>query len=60
MLKDAIIIGGSAAVGTYASQKWGATLEAQALKLHVPPTLAHMLVVGSFTAVSYFVVKAIL
>lgn len=60
MLKDAVIIGGAAAVGTYASQKWGGALEAQAVKLHVPPVVAHMLAVGSFTAVSYFIIKAIL
>ena len=59
-MRDALIIGGSAAAGTYISQKWGGMLEAQAVKFHVPPTLAHMLVVGGFTAVSYFIVKAVL
>lgn len=59
MLKDALIIGGSAAAGTFISQKYGAALEVQAVKLHVPPTVAHMLVVGGFTAISYFIVKAV-
>lgn len=59
-MKEALIIGGSAAVGTWATQKWGAQLEAQAVKLHVPPTFAHMAVVGSFTALSWFVLKHVI
>lgn len=59
MLKDALIIGSSAAAGTYISQKWGAQLEVQAAKLHIPPTIAHMAVVGSFSALSYFIIKAV-
>lgn len=60
MLKDVLVIGGSAAVATYATQKWGGPLEIQAQKLHVPPVIAHMVVVGGFTALAYFVAKAIL
>lgn len=60
MLKEALVIGASAAAGTYITQKWGAPLAAQAAKLNIPPTVAHMLVVGSFTAASYFLAKAIL
>lgn len=60
MLKDALVIGGSAAAATFITQKWGGPLELQAAKLHIPPAVAHMAVVGSFTALSYFVFKAIL
>lgn len=60
MLKDALVIGGSAAAGTYITQKWGAALEVQAAKFHIPATLAHMTVVGGFTALSYFIIKAVI
>jgi hypothetical protein len=60
MMKDALIVGGSAAAGTFISQRWGGALEVQAAKLHIPPTIAHMAVVGSFSALSYFLLKAIL
>lgn len=59
-MKDALIVGVSAAAGTYISQKWGAQLELQATKLHIPPTIAHMAVVGGFTAISWFITKSIL
>lgn len=54
-MKATLIIGASAAAATYVTQKWGQPLEAQAVKLHIPPVLAHMAVVGGFTALSYFV-----
>jgi len=57
MMKEALVIGGSAAAGTWISQKYGAALEAQAVKLSIPPMVAHMAVVGGFTAISYFIVK---
>lgn len=60
MLKDALIVGGSAAAGTFVSQRYGAALEVQATKLHIPPTVAHMAVVGGFSALSYFILKAVL
>ena len=60
MMKEALIVGGAAAGGTFISQKWGASLEAQAVKFHIPPTVAHMVVVGSFAAVVFFVAKAVL
>ena len=60
MLKDALIVGGAAATGTFISQKWGGALEAQAAKVHVPPVIAHMVVVGGFSAISYFILKAVL
>jgi hypothetical protein len=59
-MRDVLVIGGAAAAGTYISQKWGGALEQQAVKFHVPPMLAHMMVVGGFTAVSYFLVRKIL
>jgi hypothetical protein len=59
MVKDVLIIGGSAAAGTFISQKWGGALEAQAAKLHIPPVIGHMVVVGGFSALSYFLLKAV-
>lgn len=60
MLKEVLVIGGSAAAATYVTQKWGGPLEVQAQKLHIPPVVAHMAVIGGFAALSYFVFKAIL
>jgi hypothetical protein len=59
-MKATLIIGGSAAAATYVTQKWGGPLEAQAVKLHIPPVLAHMAVVGGFTALSYWVATKVL
>lgn len=59
-MKEVLIIGGAAALGTWATQKWGGPLAEQAIKLHVPPSVASMLVVGSFTAGSWFILKHII
>lgn len=59
-MKEALIVGGAAAGGTFISQKWGGALEVQAAKLHIPPVIAHMAVVGSFSALTFFLLKAVL
>ena len=56
MLKETLVVGGAAALGGWLVTKYGASIEAQAVKLHIPPTLAHMLVVGGSAALVYFVI----
>lgn len=59
MLKEVLIVGGSAAIGGWIVTKYGAPIEAQAVKLHVPVTLAHMAVVGGSAALVYFVLRQV-
>lgn len=60
MLKEALVVGVAGAAGTYVSQKFGASLEAQATKMGIPPMVAHMAVVGGFTAVGFLIARAVL
>lgn len=59
MWKDVLLIAGSAALGEYLSRKYGASIEAKAVEMKIPATLAHGAVVGGFAAGGYFVAKAI-
>lgn len=60
MLKDVLIVGVAAAGGGWLVSKYGAPIEAQAVKFHVPVTLAHMLVVGGGAALAYFVIRQVM
>jgi len=60
MLKDVLIVGVSAAAGGWLVAKYGGTVEAQAVKLHVPVTIAHMAVVGGGAALAYFVIRQVI
>jgi len=59
MLKEVIIVGASAGLGGWVVSKYGASIEAQAVKLHFPPTIAHMVVVGGGAALVYFVLRQV-
>lgn len=59
MWKDALFVGGAAAIGEYASRKWGAAIEAKAVEYKIPPTVAHAAVVGTMAASGFFLLKAI-
>ncbi len=59
MLKEVLIVGGSAALGEFIVQKFGATIEAKAVAMKVPPTVAHMAIVGGSAALGYVVLKAV-
>ena len=54
------MVGAAAAIGEYADQKFGASIEAQAVKMKVPPAIAHAAVVGAFAAGGYWVLKSFL
>lgn len=60
MLKTALIVGGAGAAGSWLTNRYGAQLATQAAKLHVPANIAGMLIVGGFTAVSYFIAEKVL
>lgn len=60
MWKDIAFVAGSAALGEWASRKWGAQIEMKAAEMKVPPTIAHAAVVGGFAAGGYALLKAIL
>ena len=60
MLKEILMVGAAAAIGEYADQKFGASIEAQAVKMKVPPAIAHAAVVGAFAAGGYWVLKSFL
>lgn len=59
MLKEVLIVGGSAAVGELIVQKFGSSIEAKAVSMKIPPTVAHMAVVGSAAALGYVLLKAV-
>jgi fluoride ion exporter CrcB/FEX len=60
MWKDVAFVAAAAALGEYASRKWGGKIEQKALEMKIPPAVAHAAVVGSFAAGAFFAFKAIL
>lgn len=60
MWKEALFVGGAAALGQWAAQKYGGSIEAKAIEMKIPPTLAHATVVGAAAVAGYMLVKAIL
>lgn len=60
MWKDVLIVAAAAAGGEYLSRRFGSQIEAKAVELKIPPTIAHAAVVGGSAATTYFVIKAIL
>lgn len=59
MWKDVMFVAGAAALGEYGARKWGASIEAKAVEMKIPPTFAHAAVVGGAAALGFLVVKAI-
>jgi hypothetical protein len=59
MWKDVAFVGAAAALGEYASRKWGAQITNKAVEMKVPPVVAHAAVVGGFAAGGFFLLKAI-
>jgi hypothetical protein len=59
MWKDVLIVGVAAGLGEYGARKFGASIEAKAVEMKVPPAAAHALVVGGAAVVGFLVVKAI-
>lgn len=59
MMKETLIVGVAAALGGFIVSKYGAPIEAQAVKLHVPVLLAHMGVVAGGAMLAYFVIKQV-
>ncbi len=60
MWKDIAFVAGAAALGEYASRKWGASIEAKAVEMKIPTSIAHAAVVGGFAAGGYALAKAVL
>lgn len=60
MIKEAAVVGLSAAAGEFVSRKYGASIEAKAVAMKIPPALAHGAVVGAFAVAGYLAIKAIL
>jgi hypothetical protein len=59
MWKEIMFVGAAAALGEFAVQKWGNQIQAQAVKLHIPPMAAHIVIVGGSAAAGYAVLRAI-
>jgi hypothetical protein len=59
-VKELLIVGGSAALGGVVVSKYGASIEAKAVQFKIPPTLAHMGVVGGTAALVYYVLRSVL
>lgn len=60
MMKEVLIVAGSAALGEFLAQKFGTTIEAKAVSMKIPPTVAHMAVVGGAAALGFVVLKHVL
>ncbi len=60
MWKEIAFVAGAAALGEWATRKWGSSIEQKAIEMKVPPTVAHAAVVGGFAAAGYGLAKAIL
>jgi hypothetical protein len=60
MWKDVAIVAGAAALGEYGARKFAGPIEAKAVAMKVPPTIAHAAVVGTAAALAFFLVKAVL
>lgn len=60
MWKDALIVAAAAGGGEWLSRKYGSAIEAKAVEMKLPVSLAHAAVVGGFAAVTFFVVKAVI
>jgi hypothetical protein len=58
-MKETLIVGASAALGGWIVTKYGAPIEAQAVKFHIPVTIAHMAVVGGSAALVFFVLTKV-
>ena len=59
MTKEALVVGGSAALGEFVARKYGATIEAKAVELKVPAALAHAAIVGGFAVAGFLVMRAV-
>lgn len=57
MWKDVAIVAVSAGIGEWGARKYGASIEAKAIELKIPPALAHAGVVGGAAALGYLLVK---
>lgn len=57
-MKELLIVGAAAAVAEYARGKYGAKIEEMAVKAKIPPTVAHVAVVGGAAAGAFYVIKS--
>lgn len=58
-MKDVLIVGASAGLGGWIVSRYGAPIEAQAVKLGIPTTVAHIAIVGGGAALVYFVLRQV-
>jgi hypothetical protein len=59
MWKDVAIVAIAAGLGEFGARKYGTAIEAKAVEMKIPTSVAHAAVVGGFAAASFFVVKAV-
>lgn len=60
MMKEALMVGGAAAVGGFVVSQWGGPIENMAVKAHIPPLLAHGAVVALTTTLVFIGLRAVL
>lgn len=60
MVKEALVVGVSAAAGEFVARKYGTSIEAKAVEMKIPAALAHAAVVGTFAVGGYLIAKAVL
>lgn len=58
-MKEALIVGGAAMAGEFIVQKFGATIEQKAVEMKIPPTVAHMAIVGGAAMLGFVVLRAV-
>jgi hypothetical protein len=60
MLKEVLVVGGSAAVGGWLTTKYGGKIQPYFISLGLPASAANVVVVGGSAALVYFVVRAVM
>lgn len=51
--KELLLVGGAAAAGEWARNKYGVQIEQKAVEMRIPPTVAHASVVAAFACAGY-------
>jgi hypothetical protein len=59
MWKDVAVVVGVASAGAYVSSKYGTKIEAQAVKMKLPPTVAHVGTIGLFSGLVFAAYKMV-
>ena len=58
-MKEVLFVAGAAALGEYLRGKFGANIEKMAIDAKIPPTVAHVAIVGGAAALGFVALRAV-